>query len=183
MPNLKKKYQVFISSTYIDLIKERESAVEAVLKSGNIPAGMELFKSGQSQLKTIKRWIRESDIYLLILGKRYGSIDKETKLSYTEIECRYALELDMPVFAIVMEDCVANINEKNGIPHGDIFEIDNIDKYNSFSEYVKTKVVRFAKNVTEVSLRIHENINDIIFDNELVGLLCPGNSMLANSIK
>lgn len=72
---MKKKLQIFVSSTFTDLKKERQAAVEAILKSGNIPAGMELFTSGnESQLETIKRWINESDIYCLILGGRYGSI-------------------------------------------------------------------------------------------------------------
>lgn len=69
-----KKYQVFISSTYTDLLDERQAAVEAILQAGHIPAGMELFtSSNQSQWDIIKRWIDESDIYMLILGGRYGS--------------------------------------------------------------------------------------------------------------
>ena len=40
---------------------------------------MELFAAGdKSQLETIHRWIDESDIYMLILGGRYGSVDKDT---------------------------------------------------------------------------------------------------------
>ncbi|WP_447406827.1 DUF4062 domain-containing protein [Clostridium perfringens] len=69
---MKKKLQIFISSTYLDLQEEREAAVEAVLESKHIPAGMELFRAGnRSQLETIKKWIDESDIYMLILGGRY----------------------------------------------------------------------------------------------------------------
>ncbi|EOB9332781.1 DUF4062 domain-containing protein (plasmid) [Staphylococcus aureus] len=41
MSNTKIKYQIFISSTYLDLIEERQAVVEAVLNSNNIPAGME----------------------------------------------------------------------------------------------------------------------------------------------
>ncbi|HYI02988.1 DUF4062 domain-containing protein [Hyalangium sp.] len=68
---MKRKLQVFISSTYIDLKEERQSAVEAILESGHIPAGMELFAAGdKSQLETIRRWIDDSDVYLLILGGR-----------------------------------------------------------------------------------------------------------------
>ena len=49
-----KKLQVFVSSTYTDLIEEHQAAVEAFLDAGHIPAGMELFKAGnESQLKTI----------------------------------------------------------------------------------------------------------------------------------
>ena len=55
---MNKKLQVFVSSTYTDLIEERQSAVQAILDAGHIPAGMELFKSGnRSQLETIYKWI------------------------------------------------------------------------------------------------------------------------------
>ena len=72
------KLQVFVSSTYTDLIEERQIAVEAILDAGHIPAGMELFRAGKSQMKTIHKWIDNSDAYMLILGGRYGSIEKET---------------------------------------------------------------------------------------------------------
>jgi hypothetical protein len=87
----KKKLQVFVSSTYEDLREERQAAVEAILTAGHIPAGMELFAAGdQSQMDAIKRWIDESDAFLLILGRRYGSIDPVTKKSYVHLEYEYA---------------------------------------------------------------------------------------------
>lgn len=83
---MKRKLQVFVSSTYSDLIDERQAAVAAILKAGHIPAGMELFTAGdKSQMKTIERWIDESDVFMLILGGRYGSIEPTTNLSYTPV--------------------------------------------------------------------------------------------------
>ena len=68
---MKRKLQVFISSSYSDLIEERQAAVAAILKAGHIPAGMELFTAGdKSQMKIIERWIDESDVFMLILGGR-----------------------------------------------------------------------------------------------------------------
>ncbi len=81
-----KKLQIFVSSTYKDLIAERQAAVEAILTAGHIPAGMELFSAGdESQLETIYRWIDESDIFMLLLGGRYGSIEKTSGKSYTQL--------------------------------------------------------------------------------------------------
>lgn len=100
---MSKKLQVFISSTFTDLQDERQAAVESVLKSGHIPAGMELFRSGdQSQKDTITKWIEESDVYLLILGGRYGSIEETTGKSYTHWEYDLAGELKKPRFAVVI---------------------------------------------------------------------------------
>src|SRR5262252_4497918 len=86
----KKKLQVFVSSTYLDLREERQAAVEAILTAGHIPAGMELFTAcDQGQMQVIKRWIDESDVYLLILGGRYGSIEPESQKSYIHLEYEY----------------------------------------------------------------------------------------------
>ena len=71
-----KKLQIFVSSTYSDLISERQACVETILSLGHIPAGMELFAAGsESQLETIKRWIDNCDVYMLIVGGRYGSLE------------------------------------------------------------------------------------------------------------
>lgn len=106
MPTLaKKKLQVFVSSTFTDLQAERQEAVSAILKAGHIPAGMELFTAGdQSQLQVVKRWIDDSDIYMLILGTRYGSLEPGSQLSYTELEYDYAVSLGKPLFAVVLDD-------------------------------------------------------------------------------
>src|SRR5688500_877116 len=100
-----KKLQIFVSSTYTDLIEERQAAVEAILSSGHIPAGMELFLAGdESQMTVIERWIDESDVYLLILGGRYGCIDPKTGKSYTHLEYEYAVKQGKPLFAVVISE-------------------------------------------------------------------------------
>jgi hypothetical protein len=38
-----KKYQIFISSTFTDLVEERQLALKAILDLGHIPSGMEAF--------------------------------------------------------------------------------------------------------------------------------------------
>ena len=99
---MKKRYTVFISSTYEDLQEERENVMDALLKLDLIPCGMELFPaSNESQWSLIKRVIDDCDYYILILAGRYGSINKEEGISYTEMEYRYALTSGKPVIAFV----------------------------------------------------------------------------------
>src|ERR1700745_2816693 len=100
-----KKLQVFVSSAYTDLRDESQAAAEANLSAGHIPAGMELFAAGdKSQMEVIKRWIDESDVFLLILGGRYGSLEPISKKSYIELEYDYAHERGKPAFAVVIDD-------------------------------------------------------------------------------
>lgn len=101
---MEKKYQVFVSSTYADLIREREAVIKAILELGCIPSGMELFPaSNDEQWALIKRVIDECDYYLVIVAGRYGSRAPDG-LSYTEMEYRYALECMKPIIGFVHKD-------------------------------------------------------------------------------
>lgn len=163
----KKKYQVFISSTYNDLVEERQIAIQSVLKKGHIPAGMELFKSDdRSQKKVIEKWLIESDIYMLILGARYGSIDPETNLSYTEWEYKKAVELKKPRFIIILNDSYLidkNIDYK-------VSEV-NLPLYIKFKENLTSGgFVHFVSNLDQLNLKINESLEFIISENpELKG--------------
>lgn len=102
---MERKLQIFISSTYQDLIEERERAIKVILKYGHIPAGMELFQPGNEPSKeVIRKWIDESDAYILILGYRYGSIEKESGLSFTHWEYSYAVETGKELFCVLLND-------------------------------------------------------------------------------
>jgi Domain of unknown function (DUF4062) len=101
---VQKKYQIFISSTYLDLVQERRSVLGAILDLGHIPSGMELFSAAdEEQFSYIKRIIDESDYYILVTGGRYGSIDQEG-ISYTEKEYDYAYGKSIPILAFLHEN-------------------------------------------------------------------------------
>ena len=87
----RRKFSIFISSTYEDLKKERQALVGVALENNFIPVGMEQFHAAPtSQWNVITKMIDECDFYLLVIGARYGSIDEETGISYTEKEYNYA---------------------------------------------------------------------------------------------
>ncbi|MNS81782.1 hypothetical protein D3C72_1155040 [compost metagenome] len=99
-----KKYQVFVSSTFVDLQEERQAVIRHILDLKHIPAGMELFPAADvKQLDYIKKIIDECDYYVLIVGGRYGSMD-ESGVSYTEREYDYAVETGKVVLAFVHDD-------------------------------------------------------------------------------
>ncbi len=99
-----KRYEVFISSTFIDLKEEREKVTRAVLKLDCFPAGMELFPAADAtQWKVIQRAINRCDYYVVLVAGRYGSKD-EDNLSYTEKEFDYAVLKRIPILAFVHGD-------------------------------------------------------------------------------
>ncbi len=95
------RYQVFVSSTYKDLVAEREAVTQAVLRMGRcVPAGMELFSaSTQPPWDVIRRTLDGTDYQILIIGNRSGALVPNEDISYTEKEYRYAVEHDIPVLA------------------------------------------------------------------------------------
>ena len=97
-----KKYQVFVSSTYLDLKKERQEAMHAVLKLNCIPAGMELFPAAnEDPWSLIRRVIDDCDYYLVIIGGRYGSSIMSDGPSFTEHEYDYAVSQEKHTLAFL----------------------------------------------------------------------------------
>lgn len=163
-----KKLQVFVSSTYTDLKAERQAAVEAILTAGDIPAGMELFTAGdQSQMDVIKRWIDESDVYLLILGARYGSLEPSTGKSYTQLEYEYAVDSNKPYFAIVLGDDF--IDYKVTKEGRDIIEPLYGVQLKDFKKSVLSKIVNIVPNVDKLQLSIIAKLSELSRDNKLIG--------------
>lgn len=96
-----KRYQIFVSSTFLDLKEERQAVQKAILELGHMPAGMELFPaSDDSAWDLIKSVINESDYYILIIGGKYGSLHPEG-VGFTEMEYDYAYEQKKPVIALL----------------------------------------------------------------------------------
>lgn len=165
---MKKKLQIFISSTYLDLQEEREAAVEAVLGSKHIPAGMELFRAGnKSQLETIKKWIDESDIYMLILGGRYGSIEPESRKSYTQLEYEYALKKGIPIFAVVLKD--EFLYKKAANQGNDVIKDISNPEFQKFKELVMSKMIKEVEDCKDIKIAIKDSIVELDEEYDLVG--------------
>jgi hypothetical protein len=99
-----KRYQVFISSTFRDLVAERQAVIKAVLELDHMPAGMELFPAtDDGAWRLIQDVIDASDYYLLIVGGRYGSLD-EAGIGFTEKEYDYAYQRKKPVIALLHQN-------------------------------------------------------------------------------
>ncbi|MEK3824411.1 DUF4062 domain-containing protein [Paenibacillus sp. FSL K6-1558] len=167
---MEKKLQIFVSSTFTDLISERQTAVKAILNAGHIPAGMELFTAGdESQQDIIKRWIEESDAYMLILGGRYGSLLPDESKSYTHWEYDYAGEIGKPRFAVVLSDksLQSKIEE---IGFKDVQEHTHPQKYKDFRDsLLSSRLVNVINDSKDIELSIFKSLREIERREDLSG--------------
>jgi len=99
------RYQIFVSSTFKDLQDERQAVLNAILKLNQFPAGMEIFPAvNDTAWEHIEKVIEDSDYYVLIIGGKYGSIEAESGISYTEKEYDFAVSKNIPVLAFTRSD-------------------------------------------------------------------------------
>jgi nucleoside 2-deoxyribosyltransferase len=104
---MNKVYRIFLSSTKEDLENHRKALLEKVVHDGHLPLGMELFNPGNRQdLDVIQRAIDQCDIYVVLLGSRFGSVipDSSPPVSFTRVEYEYALRRGKPILAFVQKE-------------------------------------------------------------------------------
>lgn len=133
---MEKRYQVFVSSTYVDLVEERREIIQALLELDCLPAAMEMFPAADDdQWTLIRRVIDESDYYIVVVGGRYGSLGDEG-ISYTEREYDYAVSIGKPVLGFVH-------GAPDSIPAGRLDrEAAAIQKLEKFRTKVRSRLVR-----------------------------------------
>lgn len=151
-----RRHQVFVSSTYIDLVAERGEVMQALLELECMPAGMELFPAAtDSQWDWIKRVIDESDYYMVIVGGRYGSISKETGQSYTEMEYRYAVETGKPVIGFLHEDpSLIPVKLVEQQAH-------KVKKLDAFRDLVRSRLCKFYNSPADLGAKVSRSITQL----------------------
>lgn len=158
---MRKRLQIFISSTYTDLRAERQAAVETILEAGHIPAGMELFAAGsESQLEVVKRWINESDVYMLILGGRYGSIESNSGKSYTHLEYEYAVEKNIPLFAVVIKDDA--LDKKVQLFGRSVMEPENPKALKEFRDNVLSRMCIMFDDTKDIQVAVYKTLAELL---------------------
>lgn len=164
------KYQVFISSTYEDMKEERQAAMSAILSMKHIPAGMEYFPARYlDQFEVIKSWIAMCDIFLLILGGRYGSICDNTGKSFVEMELEYAERTGKPIIAVIIDKGLLNQKKAKAYQTGNgaIYDNDRIDRYNGFLKRIRKMRGTYA-TYKELELLIVGALQSIVSDPDCI---------------
>lgn len=82
-----------ISSTAIDLPEHRKQVIDACLREGIFPIGMEyLVARDRTSIEVSMEMVDNADIYIGIYAWRYGWVPDGNDISITEMEFNYALE-------------------------------------------------------------------------------------------
>lgn len=105
MPSEKRSLRVFISSTSDDLEDERFQVLEAVRQLHFEHIAMEYFGADPRQpIEVCLEQVGRSDVFLGIVGHRYGSIVEETGKSYTQMEYEEARRIAIPCLIYLRSD-------------------------------------------------------------------------------
>jgi len=127
---------VFVSSTRDDLSDYRDAILRSFPALDVLYRGTEFF--GARPLRAhdvILEELLECDLYLGILGHRYGAIDPVSGVSFTETEYRTAKEAKIPTIFFLMDD-------SQKIYHGAIDkDLGNARKLENFKKTVSAETV------------------------------------------
>lgn len=166
----KKKYTVFISSTFEDLKDARDLAIRTILKMGHIPIGMEAFNAtDEEQWDIIKQSIDACDYYIVIVAHRYGTLAGD--ISITEKEYNYASDLNIPRLRFIIDE------QAPWEPR--LMDIGNIEKLTSFKKKLTSLPVEFWKSIDELPGKIAITLSNQIAKTSRPGWV-RGNDALSN---
>lgn len=146
------KHQVFVSSTFKDLIEERKSVIHALLELDCIPAGMELFPAADEDAwSLIKEVINGCDYYVLILAGKYGSVGP-SGLGYTEMEFNYAISIGKPVICFLHSD-ISTLSSGNTERTEDLQK-----KLGGFREKAQKKHCKYWNNAEDLGGKVSRGL-------------------------
>lgn len=171
---IEKREQVFISSTFKDLVEERRAVIQTLLEADCIPAGMELFPASNiEKFELIKRVIDLCDYYVVIVGGRYGSVDAEEHLSYTELEFDYAVKTKTPVMGFLHGDPGQLVGNKLDM------DPELREKLNGFRAKVEQRMVKYWNQPGDLSGQVALAIMQIRKSDPVEGWIRGSEAMTA----
>lgn len=96
---------VFLCSTFADLVEERAAVIDALTRLRLQHGSMELFGARpEIPLDTCLQEVRSSDVAVVLLGHRYGSVVPKLGISYSEAEYNEARRLDIPCLVYIRDE-------------------------------------------------------------------------------
>jgi hypothetical protein len=101
--NHRQMLKVMISSTAYDLPDHRQQVMDACIQQEMYPIAMEhLPASDADAIRTSLDMVNQADVYLGVIGFRYGHVPTGHTISITEMEYNRAVERDMKCLIFLM---------------------------------------------------------------------------------
>jgi hypothetical protein len=101
---MSKDTTVFLSSTSEDLKEHREGVLHALIRFKRQVSGMEYFWRPGDPLEDCLQEVRNSGVYIAIIGTRYGSRAENKPQSFTELEYQEASRHGKKIFVYILDD-------------------------------------------------------------------------------
>lgn len=100
-------FTVFVCSTFSDLSQERDGVLDAIRRLKLQHDSMEFFGARAEQpIETCIQEVRASDVLVVIVGHRYGSIAPDLGISYSEAEYSEGFRLKKPCLVYMRDENV-----------------------------------------------------------------------------
>lgn len=162
---IKQHVPIFISSTYEDLIPYREEVQRNLIRLEQIIKGMEYFGSNpQDSLTVCLSQVRESKLFIGILGMRYGSIDDESELSYSQLEYNEAIRNKIPTLIYIM-------SEEQPVPVKYVDIGEKAEKLAEFKKNLKKQhTVSFFTSPDDLGKKIAKDVMDALSTLEKISI-------------
>jgi len=147
---------VMISSTARDLPEHRNHVLDACLRMGMFPVMMEHQPARDEDAITESlRLVNDADIYICVVGFRYGYVPAQYNNSITEIEYDRAVERGIPRLVFIM-------GEDHAIKRNDVETGEGAAKLAEFkSRLKKDRVVGFFNSPEELRALVIQSLASI----------------------
>ncbi|MBV8107835.1 MAG: DUF4062 domain-containing protein, partial [Hyphomicrobiales bacterium] len=98
-------FTVFVCSTFDDLVEEREAVLDAIRRVQQRHNAMEFFGARPGRpIDTCLDEVRKSDLLVVIVGLKYGSLPPGMGISYSQAEYEEGARLEKPCLVYLRDD-------------------------------------------------------------------------------
>jgi hypothetical protein len=151
------KKTVFISSTFLDLKNERKEVWDCLEKFDVNVKGMEQFGARKSDpLTTCLNEVETSDIFVGIVGMRYGTEDTNTGKSYSQLEYEKAIEKNLEILIYI-------IDEENAQVTPQLIQFDKVGKLNNYKQVLKDRhTVDYFAGSRDLVSKLQRKFNELL---------------------
>lgn len=149
---------VFVSSTFSDLQPYRSAVRDALHRLGSVVRGMEFFGAlPDTPRDECLRIVSSCQIYVGIVGMRYGSVDAESGKSFTHLEYEEAIRSKLPSLIYLVDEERQPILPKH-IDFGEAAQ-----KLQDLKNLLKTKhVVSFFTSPEDLAVRVSQDLPQLV---------------------